>query len=395
MMKLLALALVCASAAAFVDDEIIEGEFIVVLKKHLAPQLRANHMSKFRSTFNDSLVTVTHEFNINKGQFQAYIVKGLSEEAAMALPQKDATVAYVEPHWVQHVTDEAACETQSRPANWGLARMVHNDALPAPAEFHFTERNGQGVEVHVLDTGIHTTHEDYDGRATWVGGGDHVNEGENDQHGHGTHVASTVGGILYGSARASTLIAQKVCNRRGSCPANAQLAALELVAAAASRAGGNKVVGNMSLGGRFRQASNDAVNAVVDAGAVMVVSAGNSNNNACTLSPASAEKAYTVMAMDSSDRRSSFSSFGSCCQIFAPGTAITAAWTGSDTATRTVSGTSMSSPMTAGGMATLWSKFPSDSNVAIQARLSAQATMDVITNPGANSPNALLFDSCQ
>jgi len=151
----------------------------------------------------------------------------------------------------------------------------------------------------------------------------------------------------------------------------------------------------MSLSfGRVDRALNDAIDAVDDAGAVLVVSAGNARSDSCTRSPPSAEGAFAVMAMDSSDARSSFSSFGSCCSIFAPGSAIRAAWIGSDMDTRSVSGTSMSSPMVAGGMATLWSKNPSDSNTRIRDRLLAQATPDVISNPGANSPNKLLFDSC-
>jgi subtilisin family serine protease len=243
-----------------------------------------------------------------------------------------------------------------------------------------------------MDTGILITHTDFGGRARW--GQDFTGEGQIDNHGHGTHVASTAGGNAYGLARCANLVAMKVCLGSGSCPADAQLRALEAVANAARNPGGRKIVGNMSLGGAFRQASNDAVNAAVNAGASIAVSAGNSNDDACGRSPASAELAFTVMSSTNTDARSSFSSFGRCCQIFAPGSNVEAAWIGGNTALRVASGTSMSSPHAAGVIAKWWSKNRAATPAAVTAALQRLALPDLITNPATGSPNLLLLHTC-
>lgn len=152
----------------------------------------------------------------------------------------------------------------------------------------------------------------------------------------------------------------------------------------------------MSLGGGFSAISNENANAAARAGAIVVVAAGNSNANSCTFSPASAELAYSVMSSDINDNKSSFSNFGSCSQIWAPGSSITAALhTGATDAVRTISGTSMASPHVAGIMANMWGQFPNEGPRQIEARVTAAAAPGRITNGGlGDGPNLLAQDGC-
>lgn len=383
------------------DAAVVEGEYIVVLHKHLATGRRAAHMDYLKSSFLMHVnATVKNEFDINEGEFQAYHLTGVNHAGQLQDILSMPEVRYVEPNWVSHIDQQCTRGPVVSPAGlWGIARTSHAARLPLPQPVSYeisSDACGERTDIFILDTGIRQTHTDFGGRATWVGGGDFTGEGQVDENGHGTHVASTAGGRAYGVARCSTLIAAKVCTRGGTCPADAQLRALELVAAAAraSQTNGRKVVGNMSLGGLFRQASNDAVNAAVNAGAAMAVSAGNSNDDSCGRSPASAENAFTIMSSTNADARSAFSSFGRCCNVFAPGSAIEAAAITSDTATRTISGTSMAAPHAAGVLAKHWSKNRNLTPIALMRELEAVANRDLVTNPGALSPNRLLMHNC-
>jgi len=150
-------------------------------------------------------------------------------------------------------------------------------------------------------------------------------------------------------------------------------------------------VANMSLGGGFNSSLNDAVDNSVNAGVFYAVAAGNESTDACTRSPASAPLAYTVGATDINDNRASFSNYGTCVDIFAPGVSITSAWIGSDSATNTISGTSMASPHVAGAAALIRQEFPAFSPADVAAELTARATTGVVSNPGSGSPNLLLY----
>lgn len=398
-----ALLLACSAQAALQpwtagpESDIIADEYIVVFQKFLSPSQRLNHMNRVGI---QQLGQVKDEYTINQGEFQAYHIAGLGVNTAMAL-QESAEVAYVEPVQNFHVVgttfsrDEACNKAKSM--SWGLSRTVHPGSLPSEpienVDYEWDDSAcGQDIDIYVIDTGIQTTHQDFEGRARW-GKSFIPEEGEVDTHGHGTHVASTAAGKDYGLARCADMVAVKVCNGRGSCPSSAILGGVQFTADAA-RAGGKKVVGNMSLGGGYSQASNDAVNAAVNAGVMMAVAAGNSNADSCRFSPASAELVFTVMSSDKRDSRSSFSNYGSCSDIFAPGSEITAAWIGADSATRTVSGTSMASPHVAGVSAKYWSKNPSLTPGQVKDKLISLGTKNVIKNAGNDSPNVLLHMNC-
>ena len=203
-------------------------------------------------------------------------------------------------------------------------------------------------------------------------------------------VAGTVGGTLYGVAKEVDLVAVKVLTCSGSGTNAGVIAGVDWVKARCLESGG-PCVANMSLGGGFSSALNAAVATAVDAGIPFVVAAGNANSNACNSSPASEPKAITVGSTTNTDARSSFSNYGSCVDIFAPGSDITAAWIGSNTATNTISGTSMASPHAAGIAALYLSQDPSLTPDDVVTQMTNLATPGKVSNPGSGSPNLLAY----
>ncbi len=294
----------------------------------------------------------------------------------------DPAVLYVEQNRYVH-----ADATQANPPSWGLDRI---DQRNLPLNSSYTYPNtGSGVKAYIVDTGIRRTHTDFGGRA--IVGFDAVTAGgtADDCNGHGTHVSGTVGGSSYGVAKGVTLVAVRVLDCAGSGTNAGVIAGVDWVTS--DHLAGQLAVANMSLGGGFNQALNDAVTRAITDGVSFAVAAGNSNANACSSSPSSTPAAITVGATDSADARASFSNFGTCLDIFAPGVNITSAWNTSNTATNTISGTSMASPHVAGAAALVVSANPSFTPAQVRNKLVADATAGVVTNPGTGSPNALLF----
>jgi subtilisin family serine protease len=348
----------------------------------------AHHLAQMGSMVNETNTMATYSI----GDFQGYAVKMSAHEAKSLAAHKD--VKYIEPNMVARALQ---CQTFSPPNSWGLARTVIQGPIPPsppiaqqPYQLRSPGADGQGIVVHVIDTGIYCEHEDFaGGRCTF--GFDSTREGFFDGNGHGTHVASTAVGARFGLARSATTVAVKVLGSNGS---GTFAGVIEGINWSAERARTQRVVGNMSLGGGRNQAVNDATDASFRAGLVMSVAAGNNNANACNLSPASAPLAYTVMSTDNADRRSTFSSFGTCAKIFAPGTAITAAWIGGPTRTNTISGTSMAAPHIAGIAAKWWSAHNTWTNQQVQDAISRGANTNLVVNPGAGSPNLLGLMNC-
>lgn len=304
----------------------------------------------------------------------------LPERAAKRLAA-DPAVAYVE----QNHTVSAAT-TQSNPP-WGLDR-IDQRSRPLSATYNYTS-TGSGVTAYIIDTGIRTTHTQFGGRATH--GYDAIDGAlpADDCNGHGTHVAGTVGGSTYGVAKSVRLVAVRVLNCAGSGTWDQVIAGINWVTG--NHQAGQPAVSNMSLGGGFSSAVNTAVaNSVAD-GVTYAVAAGNSNANACNYSPASTSTAITVGATDSVDARASFSNYGSCLDIFAPGVSVLSSYYTSDTATATLSGTSMASPHVAGAAARVLQLNPSWSPASVASYLTTNATLNVVTNPGTGSPNRLLY----
>jgi len=300
----------------------------------------------------------------------------MTPEEAEALSQ-DFRVAYVEEDAV--VTADA---TQSNPP-WGLDRIdQRNRPLNATYIFNWT---GSGVRAYVIDTGIRTTHTQFGGRASNVF--DAFGGSGADCNGHGTHVSGTIGGSTYGVAKSALLRGVRVLDCNGSGSTSGVIAGVDWV----TNNHINPAVANMSLGGGASSSLDTAVNNLANSGVPIAVAAGNSNTDACTQSPARAANAITVGSTTQSDARSSFSNFGTCLDIFAPGSGILSAYATSDTATATLSGTSMASPHVA-GVAALYKQFnPGASASTTRNAIVNGSTTGVLTGIGTGSPNRLLY----
>jgi subtilisin family serine protease len=302
----------------------------------------------------------------------------LSDKAVAAL-RANPLVASVEQDRI--VTIQA---TQAPTPSWGLDRI---DQVSLPLNNSYTYPNtGAGVHVYGIDTGILYTHTDFGGRASK--GFDAITAGGNavDCNGHGTHTASNIAGSTYGVAKAATVIGVRVLDCGGTGAFSQVIAGVDWVAAHRIR----PAVANMSLGGGVFQALDNAVTAAIDSGVVFAVAAGNSSGDACLTTPARAPRALTVAASTITDGKASFSNFGSCVDIFGPGTNITAAWIGSNTATNTISGTSMATPHVAGAAALYLAANPTATPAQVATALLANASAK-ITNPGANTTNKLVY----
>lgn len=300
----------------------------------------------------------------------------MSEADAEAMAQ-DYRVLFVEEDGVM-----SADATQSNPP-WGLDRIDQRN-LPLNATYNYNW-TGSGVRVYVIDTGIRTSHNQFGGRASAVF--DAFGGNGQDCNGHGTHVAGTVGGSTYGVAKSSLLRAVRVLDCNGSGATSGVIAGVDWVRQNFIA----PAVANMSLGGGASSALDTAVNNLSNAGVTIAVAAGNSNADACTSSPARAVNAITTGATTTSDARASFSNFGTCVDIFAPGSGILSAWYTSNTATATLSGTSMASPHVAGVAALYKQANPSASATTVRNALVNNATTNVISGAGSGSPNRLLY----
>ncbi len=291
----------------------------------------------------------------------------------------DPDVAYIEADQVLSIND-----TQT-PATWGLDRIDQRN-LPLNNSYTYTA-TGAGVTAYIIDTGLRFTHTQFGGRA--VSGTDTVDGGAADDcNGHGTHVAGTVGGSTYGVAKAVRLVGVRVLNCQGSGSTSGVIAGIDWVT---NDHLSGPAVANMSLGGGASTALDNAVRNSIADGVTYAIAAGNNNANACNSSPARVAEAITVGSTTSTDARSSFSNYGTCLDLFAPGSSITSAWHSSDTATNTISGTSMATPHVTGVAALYKQGAPSASPATVRDAIVNTATTNVVTSPGTGSPNRLLY----
>ncbi|MDA0171325.1 S8 family peptidase [Solirubrobacter taibaiensis] len=374
--------LVATASASAADGQIrgenaknaIEDSYIVVLDDDVAK----SKASKVINTLTDE-----HDADLNyryTSSVQGFAAE-MTREEALELSE-DPTVAYVE----QDRTVKAL-GTQAPTPSWGLDRLDQRD-LPLNNSFTYPN-TGAGVTAYIIDTGIRTSHSDFGGRASW--GVNTTGDGNNtDCNGHGTHVAGTVGGSQYGVAKGVKLIAVKVLTCSGSGSYSGVMAGVDWVTN--HHPAGQPAVANMSLGGYGANTSveNAVRNSIAD-GVTYAIASGNSNDNACNYTPARVDEAITVNSTNSGDARSYFSNWGTCTDIFAPGESITSAWHTSDTATNTISGTSMAAPHVAGAAALVLGASPQATPQAVRDRLVADATQNKVGNPGTGSPNRLLY----
>ncbi|MEU1848255.1 S8 family serine peptidase [Streptomyces sp. NPDC019990] len=275
--------------------------------------------------------------------------------------------------------------TQPSPPSWGLDRVDQRN-LPLNRSYTYPDSAGEGVTAYVIDTGVRVTHGDFGGRASH--GYDAVDNDNiaQDGHGHGTHVAGTIAGSAYGVAKKAKVVGVRVLNNSGQGTTAQVVAGIDWVARNAVK----PAVANMSLGGPGDTAIDTAVRGAISSGVTFVVAAGNESTNASTRSPARVTEAVTVGATTSSDAKASYSNYGSVLDLFAPGSSITSAWGSGDSATNTISGTSMASPHVAGAAALHLAGDPTATPAQVSAALTAAATTGVVTSPGSGSPNRLL-----
>ncbi|MER5332557.1 S8 family serine peptidase [Micromonospora sp. NPDC002717] len=292
----------------------------------------------------------------------------------------DPAVAYVEQN---HTVSIAG--TQTNPPSWGLDR-IDQRALPLDSSYTYPN-TASNVHAYIIDTGIRFSHSDFGGRAT--SGYDAVDGGSADDcNGHGTHVAGTVGGSAYGVAKGVQLVGVRVLNCQGSGTNAGVIAGVDWVTQNAVK----PAVANMSLGGGANSTLDTAVRNSINSGVSYGLAAGNdSGGNACNTSPARTAEGITVGSTTNTDARSSFSNIGTCLDIFAPGSSITSAWYTSDSATNTISGTSMATPHVVGAAALVASANPSWTPQQVRDYLVNNATNNVVGNPGTGSPNKLLY----
>ncbi|MCI4064922.1 S8 family peptidase [Micromonospora sp. R77] len=355
----------------------ISGSYLVVLK---GDAVGAANSLAARTAVPDRAATLSKRYGGTVGAVWSAALTGYSAKMSVGQARRlaaDPSVAYVEQD--RTVTAQG---TQTG-ATWGLDRI---DQRSLPLNGSYTYPNtATNVRAYIIDTGIRITHSDFGGRASW--GTNTVDTNNTDCNGHGTHVAGTVGGAKYGVAKGVRLIAVKVLNCSGSGSTSGVVSGVNWVTSNAVK----PAVANMSLGGGASTTLDNAVANSISSGVTYGIAAGNSNANACNSSPARVASAITVGATTSTDARASYSNYGSCLDIFAPGSSITSDWNSSDTGTNTISGTSMATPHVVGAAALVLGANPGYTPAQVASWLTTNATTGKVTSPGTGSPNRLLF----
>jgi aqualysin 1 len=357
-------------------DRAIPNHYIVVLDRDAVGRQgdAASNAAQVDSLMPEWAGTVTRRFDHALNGFAAFMTAQQAERLS-----EDTRVRFVEEDSIVE-----ALTTQTNPP-WGLDRIGQRD-LPLNHAYGYT-RTGAGVNAYIIDTGIRRTHTQFAGRA--FVGFDAIGDGQNtnDCNGHGTHVSGTVGGSTYGVAKGVRLFAVRVLSCGGSGSTSGVIAGVDWVTAHHA----SPAVANMSLGGGVSTALDTAVRNSIASGVTYAIAAGNSNTNAANASPARVSEAITVGATTMTDARSSFSNFGSVVDIFAPGSAVLSSYNTSDTATATLSGTSMAAPHVAGVVARFLQANPAATPAQVRNELVAVATLNHLNGIPSGTANRLLF----
>ena len=341
----------------------------------------------FKSTTRD-VPGIARALAASAGGQMGYLYDGVIKGFSVTLPPAAAALLARSP-FVEFVEEDqimTASATQTS-ATWGIDRLDQR-ALPLNASYSYTA-TGSGVNAYIVDTGILPTHTEFESRAST--GYDAITPlaPQADCNGHGTHVAGTVGGKTYGVAKAVRLIGVRVLDCNGSGSTSGVIAGVNWVAKHRVK----PAVANMSLGGGASTALDNAVKAAIDSGVTFVVAGGNDNLPACWFSPARVSGAITVGATTNTDGKTSWSNYGSCLDLFAPGSGITSSWITSTTSTNTISGTSMASPHVAGVAALYLQTRRTSTPKQVRDAIVANATTLTTLKNSLGSPAKLLFSN--
>ncbi|MFN2398514.1 MAG: S8 family serine peptidase [Gemmatimonadaceae bacterium] len=362
-----------AQATGGIQTQLVPNEYIVALRSSQVGRAQLGTVAQSIAAATGADVLAVFGAAING--FAVY-----ADPAEIAAIRANPAVEYVE-----QVQVYRAIATQQPTPSWGLDRVDQRN-LPLDNSFTYPT-GGATVHIYIIDTGILSAHTDFTGRMG--AGANFIAQAAplGDCNGHGTHVAGTAGGTTYGIMKTATMHAVRVLDCGGSGTTTTVVNGINWVINNAIQ----PAVSNMSIGGPISTTIDNATNNMVAAGVVSPVAAGNSNTNACNSSPSRAVSAITVGATRITDARASFSNFGTCLDIFAPGENIKSDWIGSNTATNTISGTSMASPHVAGAAALYRSFNPTHTATQVANALTSNATTGKVTNPGTGSPNLLLY----
>lgn len=368
-----------AQAPLFTAEGAREGEYIVVLERTVSAQSQLAATASRVSQRGDGS-SVLHNYSVLPA-FAARLTP-----AALAELRADPNVAYIE----QNGSVAAVTVHDVSGGADGLDR-VDQRQLPRDGQYDDHNQTGAGVHVYIVDTGLASSHSEFTGRIGSLA--DFIGDGQNgeDCNGHGTHVGSTVAGAQFGLAKGATLHGVRVLDCAGSGSFASVIAGVDHVRNDCPSRGG-ACVANMSLGGGFSQSLNDAVASAVAAGVPFAVAAGNESSDACTRSPASEPSAFTVAALADNDGHASFSNFGPCVDIYAPGVSILGADIGGPNATQSISGTSMASPHVAGAVAQFLGANPGAGVDQALAAMLNSATPNCVSGAPGNTANLVLFN---
>jgi subtilisin family serine protease len=381
-------ALPFAFAAPVQDATQATAKYIVVLKPESS--IQSLNLLKRGSLFESVSPFHTYEMGSFKGFAASMTANQLKDMRA------DPKVAYVELDGMLHTqdkiakrddddseepdTDSGVDETSQTNSTWGLSRISHRQK--GATDYIYDPSAGEGACAYIIDTGIYTAHDEFEGRATFVKNYDTVDGTDADMYGHGTHVAGTIGSKTYGVAKKAKLFAMKACNQNGDCPLSGVIAAIgDTITDSKQRDCPKGVVINMSLGAPNADwgSIKDAVKQAVDAGIFIAVAAGNENDDSSKYSPASSPGVCAAGAVDNADVIASFSNYGKPVAVFAPGVDVLSTYNAGQGATTLMSGTSMASPHLAGLGAYLLALDGNVSPAALCKKIQTLSTKNVVT----------------